>query len=505
MLKSYLLANIRDRQLIETANGLWRTRISELCAAEDKTESDFIKHWLRAKYADTIRERRKDALPQDFDIIGTAPHKWVRDNKDEIGLRKPGDYADLISRDFKRLSARFLQLLGAAQRLTPGFEHVFYNAWNGFTLQFPLILAAVTPVDDDETFQLKVQMVAGYIDLFVARRMVNFRNFGYSTVQYTMFNLIKDIRDLDPSELAQVLGTRVAEMEDTFDATAGYALHQRNGPHVKYLLARMTAWLEHECAGALTFADLVDRHRKDPFEIEHIWADHAERHPEFPTEQAFEDQRNRFGGLLLLPKSFNASYGDNVYPKKLEHYFGHNLLARSLHERCYQNNPQFVGLVTRTGLSFVAHPGDFTVETMIQRQGLYQALLETIFDPATIGLDVPEGVAPATAPTRTQQYYGVPFSDLVTAELIRPDAELVGTRSGRSATATVTADGQIALPDGTIHDSPSSAAMRALEIEACNGWQFWRVATPAGAVKLARVRQQYLERSPNPDPPARAE
>ena len=50
------------------------------------------------------------------------------------------------------------------------------------------------PVDDDETFQAKVRMVAGFIDLFVARRMVSFRNFGYNTVQYTMFNLIKERR-----------------------------------------------------------------------------------------------------------------------------------------------------------------------------------------------------------------------------------------------------------------------------------------------------------------------
>ena len=118
-----------------------------------------------------------------------------------MGLRKAGDFADLINRDFKRLSARYLQLLEFAWTLTPGFEEVYYNAWNGFTLQFPLILAAVTPVDDDEIFQAKVRMVAGFIHLFVARRMVSFRNFGYNTVQYTMFNLIKEIRDLDPNRV----------------------------------------------------------------------------------------------------------------------------------------------------------------------------------------------------------------------------------------------------------------------------------------------------------------
>ena len=88
-----------------------------------------------------------------------------------------------------------------------------------------MILAAISPADDDETFRLKTRMVAGWTDLFVARRMVNYRNFGYSTVSYTMFNHIKDIRDLDAAELAQVLGTKVAEMEDDFDAVANLGLH----------------------------------------------------------------------------------------------------------------------------------------------------------------------------------------------------------------------------------------------------------------------------------------
>ncbi len=233
MLKSYLLANMQDRAVIIPANQLWRAQVSELCTAEGKTETDFIKHWLRAKYAQSIRERRKDAVPLDFDVIGTAPHKWVRDKHDDMGLRRPADFGAFVNRDFKLLSKRFLQLLCATVTFTPGFEEVFYNGWNGFTLQYPLILAAVTPVDDDETFQAKTRMIAGFIDLFVARRMVSFRNFGYNTVQYTMFNLMKDIRELAPSELAESLGARVADLEGDFSAVKDYRLHQSRRPYAQ--------------------------------------------------------------------------------------------------------------------------------------------------------------------------------------------------------------------------------------------------------------------------------
>jgi uncharacterized protein with ParB-like and HNH nuclease domain len=494
MLKSYLLAMIRDPEKIESANRLWRARVATLGNIVDKGDSDFIRNWLRSKYAETIRERRKDAVPGDFDIIGTAPHKWVRDHREDIGLRKAGDFAALVERDFDRLSNRYVELLEASQTLSPGFEEVFYNAWNGFTFQYPLILAAISPADDDETFRLKTRMVAGWTDIFVSRRMVNYRNFGYSTVAYTMFNHMKDIRDLDVAELAQVLGAKVAELEDGFDAVANLGLHQRNGNQVKYLLARMTAWLEAQCGGTLTFADFVSRSRKHPFEIEHIWANHPERHPEFASEQAFSEQRNRFGGLLLLPKDFNASYGDKPYGDKLQHYFGQNVLAKSLHPKCYEHNPTFLRLVDQRSLPFMPIPDDFTVESFTARQLLYQRLCELIWDPSNFGFDVPDAPERPATPDTQQRYYGVSLKDLVDAAMLVPGQSLVGTRNGVTCSASVTSDGQVELEDGRRSESPSTAGAAALETKACNGWHFWQTETPRGLVRLTRIRDEYLER-----------
>jgi uncharacterized protein with ParB-like and HNH nuclease domain len=494
MLKRYLLAMIRDPQMIESSNRLWRGRVAALSNLVDKGDSDFIRNWLRSKYAETIRDRRKDAMPGDFDTIGTAPHKWVRDHREDIGLRKAGDYAALVERDFDRLSGRYLQLLEASQKLTPGFEEVFYNSWNGFTFQYPLILAAISPADDDETFRVKTRMVAGWTDLFVARRIVNYRNFGYSTVSYTMFNHVKDIRDLDVAELAQVLGTKVAEMEATFDAVVNLGLHQRNGNQIKYLLARMSAWLEGQCGGTLTFADFVSRARKHPFEIEHIWANHPNRHPELPNEQAFLDQRNKFGGLLLLPKDFNASYRDKPYADKLEHYFGQNVLAKSLHPKCYEHNPTFLRLRDEHGLRF-SPIDDFTFSSFGERQSLYRHLCELIWDPSNFGIQVPEDFErPAAVTQERQRHYGVNLKDLLDAGLLRPDQALVGTRNGVTYSGIVTADGHVELEDGRSEESPSTAGAAALGTDACNGWHFWHTDTPRGLVRLTRVRDDYLER-----------
>lgn len=52
-------------------------------------EEDCIKAWLRAKYADSIRENKKGAEPEDFDLIGGSFHKWVRDEHTRLGLASP--------------------------------------------------------------------------------------------------------------------------------------------------------------------------------------------------------------------------------------------------------------------------------------------------------------------------------------------------------------------------------------------------------------------------------
>lgn len=269
-----------------------------------------------------------------------------------------------------------------------------------------------------------------------------------------------------------------------------YRLHQRNSANVKYLLARLTAWLESECGGTTSFADLVDRLRKDSFEIEHVWANHPELHPEFDSEQGFADQRNKFGALLLLPRSFNASYGGKPYVEKLPHYFSHNLLARSLHPRCYENNPRFTRLIAERELPFQPYPDDFTVAAIHQRQSLYQAMCEAIWDPARLGLKVPDRAAPEPS---SQRHYGVSFRQLVAARLVPPAATLRGARAGQNWTATVTVDGRIRLDDGAEFDAPSAAAIAALHVRSWNGWDFWRVDTSNGPIRLSRIRQDYLQ------------
>ncbi len=69
------------------------------------------------------------------------------------------------------------------------------------------------------------------------------------------------------------------------------------------------------------FSIYIARDIKNPFEIEHIWADHYEQHTdEFNTPEEFAQYRNHIGNLILLPSDINRSINDNCYEQKLPVY-----------------------------------------------------------------------------------------------------------------------------------------------------------------------------------------
>ena len=88
MLKGYLLANITDADDRVHAGKVWKERITALVDFGKDEDADGIKSWLRSQYAETIRERKRGRLPQDFDLIGTEFHRWVRDSRRSAG---PGE------------------------------------------------------------------------------------------------------------------------------------------------------------------------------------------------------------------------------------------------------------------------------------------------------------------------------------------------------------------------------------------------------------------------------
>ena len=388
MLKGYLLANMNPHRRV-WANELWRGRIQELTGEDGDHGADFFKAWLRSQFATRIRERRKGAKPEDFDRISTEFHRWLRGAKDDLGLKLPEDFFRFVARDFDFYSRQYLQLQKAAAEPVEGLKHVSYNHGHGFTLQDMLLLAPLQPGDSDKTIERKLRLVSQFVDILITRRIWNFRSIAYSTMQYAMFLVMRDIRGLDPGPLAEKLHKILLKDSETFHSNEGLRVHKQNRYALHRVLARMTDYVETQSGQKSRYLEYVAT-GKNRYEIEHIWADHPERHEdEFSHQADFAEHRNRIGGLLLLPKIFNASYGDLPYEEKLPHYQAQNLLARSLHPNAYERNPGFIRFTQENGLPFRFHE-EFKRTDMEDRGELYRLLAVSIWNPDSLLQEVAE-------------------------------------------------------------------------------------------------------------------
>jgi uncharacterized protein with ParB-like and HNH nuclease domain len=381
MLKGYLLANIGDVDRRTKASDVWKKNIRNLQDLGKDEDADGIKSWLRSQHAESIRERKRGATPQDFDLIGTEFHRWVRDHRELLGLDTPDDFAHFIEREFQFYAGQYHRLRQAAQNFTPELACVYYNAQNNFTLQYPVLLSSLRVDDPEREIVKKIRIVSTFIDILIARRIWNSRNIDYSTMQYAMFLIMREIRGKSPADVADILSIRLAAEAEIFASNDRFRLHGMNRRQMTQLLARITEYTETRSGMPSRYVEYVERKGKHGYEIEHIWSDHPEWHEdEFTHPTDFEEYRNRIGGLLLLPKSFNASYGDLPYADKLVHYLKQNLLAQSLHELAYERSPGFLNFMKESGLPFKPHP-EFRKADLDARQELYCQIAEEVWRP----------------------------------------------------------------------------------------------------------------------------
>ena len=143
----------------------------------------------------------------------------------------------------------------------------------------------------------------------------------------------------------------------------------------------MTAWTEQQTGKSVNFNNFLRDTKGRPLEIEHIWANKFARHEdEYSHENDFQRERNYFGGLILLPKGSNASFGADSYEEKLKHYLEENLLAASLHPQKYEKNSSFRHFRENKALPFKPH-AQFKKADLLERQELYRQICEQIWSP----------------------------------------------------------------------------------------------------------------------------
>jgi uncharacterized protein with ParB-like and HNH nuclease domain len=393
MLKAYLLAPIEDAEQRRKVNQEWKKQVLDLISwggtHEPERDANCIKAWLRAQLAETIRERKAGATDKDWELAGTVFHRWVRDNSKRLNLGTEAENLAMISVSFPFFAKAYRRILDASSNYTKGLEAVFYNAHNDLTWQNTILLAPLITTDDDETVRRKIAVTATYLDIWLMRRVVNYIRVGYSSISYAMWLLCRDIRRKSLSELVDILSKKLAEDDVTFKGwqakgrggIGDLALNQFSRRYVFHLLARLTAFTEAGSGRADSFDKYVDRAVKNPFDIEHIWAnDFASHSALFASAQEFQEWRNHVASLLLLPADVNRSLQAKCFTDKTPHYAKQNFYAASLATSAYQHQPQFEAFRTKDNLPFKSY-GVFGKTQQMERRDLVEALVNQVWSP----------------------------------------------------------------------------------------------------------------------------
>ncbi len=345
MLKGYLLSKIDDDTRREDLNDQWKNEITLLKKDDRKGDEDFIKAWLRAQYATN----------KDFETIGEAFHKWIRDNPQKLELNTSTDYEEFIQK-FSYFAKIYRKIKFAEKNLDEKTKYVFYNAQLNFTMQPQLLLAPICYGDDEATVIQKINLTGRFIDLFINARVTNYKRVEHNIIKTDIFKITTVIRNCTVDTLKIRLKKYYDDLNyDAFDAMTNLKLNLFTKKYIKNILARVTSFIEEKINVAPNYIEYIKFQTKNAYEIEHIIGkDYETFGGNFDDEKEFNDYRNSIGALLLLRKSINASLNDSDYSQKLIKYCSTdgNIYAASLGEQTYRNNPQFQRFISENDLHF---------------------------------------------------------------------------------------------------------------------------------------------------------
>ena len=390
MLKAFIIQQV-DEADRDSVNKVWQQNITRIKNAFDSESSgtvkaedvDFISAWLRAKYANSIRETKKGAEDRDFELLGEKFHTWVRMNaRTEMQLTQPKQYKELVTIEMTLMTNLYLRMKAYSEKLTKGFEALFYNAHRDITYQNYLIMSAVLVDDAPAVVDQKIRVVATFIDIFASTRIFNYKKVNWNANKNLLFRVMCQIRNQDVKTIGVRLVSTLQRMSEKLDAIQDFELNQFTGRYMLHMLARLTDYVNLRMGLATQFENYVDRNPKTSYDIEHILPDDYQSYKDlFNDEEDFKNNRRKFGNLILLTSDHNRSYQDMPYDQKVIQYMGDNILAQSLNAGAYKNNPKFLALSNEYGFKAYAR---FDKTAIRERLQLYISLAKSIWNPAVI-------------------------------------------------------------------------------------------------------------------------
>ena len=387
MLKAYIIQQVAEEDRI-SVNHVWQDNINRIKNASSYDTSgvvntedvDFISVWLRAKYANSLRETKKGAKDEDYELLGEKFHTWVRNNaKQKMGLEKPKDFKEFVLTEMTRVTNLYLRMKQYGEKLTVEYEEAFYNANRDLSWQTMLVIAAVKNDDTDDLVKTKIQMVTKFVDDFATIRILNFRKVNWNTNKYLLFHVMQAIRNEDIKTIGMVFVRTLRQMDIGVEGITKFSLNQFSGRYMLHILARFTSYVNARMGNPSHFEEYVDRKRQgNTYDIEHILPDKYEDYKDsFTDYEDFEETRNQIGNLILLTRDKNRSYQAMNYSDKVQKYTGDNVLAQALNDNAYYNNPKFLEVANEYGMHSIPV---FSKTSISDRAEIYMKMASDIWN-----------------------------------------------------------------------------------------------------------------------------
>lgn len=348
MLKGYVLSNIGDAEKVDEINALWKKQVSNLHRYSIQEDLEFIKAWLRSAYAETIRSSAKGSENEDYEKIGTRFHTWVKDNHKRIGLKDPEGFYFFIKGDFDFYANIYAKILNAERVLTPGLEILYLaSEWNiANSLAYPLLLAPISKLDDEETIIAKLNSVYRFLDIFTVGRTLSNKSITQTTLRYTIYSTVNEIRRTGLSDLRQILKDKIYTQGYGIENFVNFGFQYDNRIFVQYILARMIHYIESNYADIeIPLADLLPSRKKYRYVLSPIIEWDKDRYgAEFADDELLFSTFRQVGNFVLIPNHKLAEFSSDNTPNKLQLLRGNNLFLDSLTETLGDHLPSITRL-----------------------------------------------------------------------------------------------------------------------------------------------------------------
>jgi len=390
ILKGKLLGEV-DKAEVDRYADIWEKAITELEKRSDDETDLFFRTYLRAHHADNRNQG------QSFD----GPyHRAIFESpcNDALNLkRNPSAVKEFLSGPFRYYAGLFLKIRQYGDIENSHVPAVYYNTQlNRLDGHLMLAMAACAVNDPDE--DAKIVAVASGFDKMYAMLQLN-RAYDSGSFQELLFDLNPVLRGcplaeigprIDKATLAEISRRRGTTVEAMLPYNqfrqVGYA--DLNTRFMRYFLTRIEAYIADGLGYSLQdslYNYVSGGGASNAYHVEHILARNEESHSLFRgqdgslDEATFEQERNRFGGLLLLKGRDNISSSNECYADKIRTYTGSApYLAQTLVPDFYTKHAAFRDFIAQSKLPFEPVP-QFTRNALENRSKLIHEIAKRIW------------------------------------------------------------------------------------------------------------------------------